>query len=99
MIIDREFKDLSPEVRATIKIPETVFQAQPAPTCPSGMRGRLGAFEILPMDRELEKIILTNPVDSEIYKYARSQGFLTLKEDAIIKAFAGKIPFAEINKL
>lgn len=98
-IIDRQFADLPAAVRDSIKIPEKIFQATPAPTCPAGTRGRMGVFEILPMDRELEKIILTNPVEPEIYNYARSQGFLTLKEDAIIKAFDGRIPFAEVNKL
>ncbi len=98
-IIEREFADLPAAAQEKFKFPEKVFQAQAAPTCPSGTRGRLGVFEILSMDRELEKIILTNPVDSAIYNYARSQGFTTLKEDAILKAFSGRIPFEEVNKL
>ena len=35
----------------------------------------------------------------EIGKIARAQGLLTMKEDAILKAFDKVIPFEEINKL
>ena len=51
------------------------------------------------MDKELEKIILKDPVESEIYKSARSKGMLTMKDDALIKAFAGIIPFEEVSGL
>jgi hypothetical protein len=34
-----------------------------------------------------------------LYKAARAKGMLTMKEDAIIKAFQRIIPFEEINTL
>ena len=56
-------------------------------------------FEILRMDKELEHVVLTTPVEEKIYAAARSKGMLTLREDAIIKALDGLIPFAEVNAL
>jgi len=51
------------------------------------------------MDHDIESVVLKNPVESEIYRTARAKGFLTLKEDAIMKASQGLISFEEVNKL
>jgi hypothetical protein len=51
------------------------------------------------MDRELEDIILKNPNELEIIKASRRKGLLTMREDAILKAFAKEIPFEEVNTL
>jgi len=99
VMLDKEFADLPPQFKATIPTVSQVFHTDTSPSCPSGTRGRLGVFELLPMDGEIEKVILTNPVESAIYKAARAKGFLTLKEDAIMKAAQGLISFEEVNKL
>jgi type II secretory ATPase GspE/PulE/Tfp pilus assembly ATPase PilB-like protein len=51
------------------------------------------------MDRDLEQVILKNPVEAEIVRVARKQGMLTMKEDAMQKAFRHEIPWEEVNKL
>lgn len=51
------------------------------------------------MNKDLEQIILKNPAESEIVRIARKQGMITMKEDAILKAFKGIIPFADVNKV
>ena len=75
------------------------FHATPTDECPNGVRGRTGVFEILRMDKKLEQVVLTEPVEEKIYAAARLSGMLTMREDAIIKALAGDIPFEEINTL
>ena len=99
VMIDKQFSDLPQSVRDTIKIPETVYTATPTPTCPAGTKGRTAVFEFLKMDRDLEHIILTNPVEQAVYEAARKKGMLTMKDDAIVKAFSGIIPFEEINNI
>jgi hypothetical protein len=47
----------------------------------------------------LEKIILEDPVESKLWGARASQGMLTIKEDALLKAFDKKIPFSEVNQL
>lgn len=99
MMIDKQFGDLPEEVRKNITVPDHVYQAVSTPTCTTGTKGRVAVFEIMKMDKDLEKIILSNPVESEIYKAARAKGMLTMKDDALMKAFAGLIPFEEVNTL
>jgi len=48
------------------------------------------------MDKNLEQVVLKEPVEENIYAAARSSGMLTMREDAIVKALAGEIPFEEI---
>ena len=51
------------------------------------------------MDKDIEDVILKSPVESEIYDAARKKGMLTMREDAILKALAGVIPFEEVKTL
>jgi type IV pilus assembly protein PilB len=85
--------------RYQFKVPKVAYEAMRTPTCPTGLRGRMAAFEVLEMSSDMERIILDNPVDSRLWASARAQGMLTMREDAMIKAFDGKIPFSEINSL
>lgn len=98
-MIDSEFKDVAPEFRKRIPSAEKVYGIAPTPTCPNGTRGRVGVFEMLPISKELERIILEKPVEEEIMKVARAEGMFTMKEDAIIKMLNGEVPFEEVNTL
>ncbi len=85
--------------RHRFPLSDTVYEPQPTPGNPTGLRGRMAVFEVMEMSADIEKIVLDNPVESRIWEAARQQGMLTIKEDAIMKAFAGKIPFTEISTL
>ncbi|MBA3788909.1 Flp pilus assembly complex ATPase component TadA [Patescibacteria group bacterium] len=98
-LLDKQFADLPTEYRSKIPTFESLYEAKSTPDCPNGTRGRLAVFEILRMDKELEHIVLTNPVEEKIYAATRAKGMLTMREDAIIKALAGEIPFEEVNTL
>ena len=98
-IIDREFQDLPPEIKAGLPKANEVLNASPTPDAPKGVRGRMAVFEMVEMNKEIEKTILTNPTENALWPIARKQGMLTMKEDAIIKSFQKKIPFEEVNKL
>ena len=97
--INKEFQGVPEEVMKTIPQPKEVFGIAPSDGCPNGTRGRVGVFEFLPTSKELERVILENPVEEEIFKIARAQGMLTMKEDAIIKMLEGTIPFEEVTTL
>ena len=98
-LIDRNFLDLPPEFKKDIPYTDTVYKIKPTPECPKGTRGRMAVFEMFSMDKEIENVILTNPVESEILKIARKKGMFSIRESAIVKAFEKKIPFEEVNKL
>ena len=98
-MIDREFRDIPEEFKKAIPFSEEVLAASSTPDCPKGTRGRTAVFEVLQMDKELEGMILKSATESEIMKVARKQGMLTMKEDAMVKAFKKEIPWEEVNKL
>lgn len=99
ILLEKEFADLPEEYKKKIPKFTDFYRATPTPDCPNGTRGRTGVFEIMRMTPELEHAILTKPIAEEIYRVARAGGMLTMREDAIIKALAGEIPFEEVNAL
>lgn len=98
-MMDKQFEDLPAEYRDQIPAAKEFLKIKPTPECPTGTTGREAVFEMYEMDRDIETVILNNPVESAIYDAARKKGMITLKEDAIIKAMRKEIPFEEINKL
>jgi type IV pilus assembly protein PilB len=99
VMIDKQFEDLPEKVKAELEIGNELYEAESTPDCPNGTRGRTGVFEVLHMDDEVERIVLSDPRESDIYKAARAKGMLTMKEDAIMKSFRRLIPFEEVNTL
>jgi type IV pilus assembly protein PilB len=98
-LLEHEFSDLDPQFREKLPKFETFYHAAPSADCPNGTRGRLAVFELMRMDKELEHVVLTTPTEESVYAAARKKGMFTMREDAIIKALAGEIPFEEVNAL
>jgi type IV pilus assembly protein PilB len=99
IMVEKEFEGLPASYRSEVTIPATLKEISPTPECPTGTRGRIAVFEMFAMDRDIEKVILVSPSELEIAKVVREKGMFTMKEDAIMKAFQGLIPFEEVNKL
>ena len=99
VMIDKAFADLPEQYRKEVPFSDTVMKIKPTPEYPKGTRGRMAVFEMFPMDKEIEQVILKNPTETEVLRIARSKGMITLKEDAFIKAFRKEIPLEEVNKL
>jgi type IV pilus assembly protein PilB len=99
LMLEKQFEDLPPQFREKIKFGKEVYEILPTPNCLNGTSGRIAVMEAFEMDKDIEQVILTNPTDIELWKVARSKGMLTMKEDAILKAFERVIPFEEINTL
>ena len=99
VMAEKYLANITPEIRQRIEVPKKVYRAKSSATCPTGTRGRTAVFELLEMDRDFEKILLEAPTEEAIDQLARKKGFLTMKEDALLKVFAGVIPFEEVSKL
>jgi type IV pilus assembly protein PilB len=65
----------------------------------TGMRGRIGIFEIMEMSREIGALVLKNATDTELMEAAKKQGMITLKQDGYIKALQGIIPLEEVYRV
>jgi type IV pilus assembly protein PilB len=98
VMIDKEFADLPAEFRSKITIPEKIIKTVPSKLCPSGTKGRMAVFEMFPVDKEMESVILKSPTELDIYNATRKKGVLTMREDALLKALRGDIPLTEIYK-
>lgn len=99
MMINKQFEDLPEGYKAEIPNTGKVYDREPTPESPDGTDGRVSVVEVMPMTKEMKSLSLKNPTEQDIYKIAREQGMITMKEDAIIKALNGVIPFDEVNNL
>ncbi|MFZ2303779.1 MAG: GspE/PulE family protein [Minisyncoccia bacterium] len=99
MIIEKQFQDFPDEFKSQLNIGRPLHEAVSTQDCPSGSRGRLAVFEVFHVDKEIEKIILTEPTEVRLYEASRRKGMFTMKEDAILKSMDKIVPFQEINTL
>ncbi len=96
-MIEAEFKDFPAAFRKEIPTSKEMYEVSPTPECPKGTKGRQAVFEIFEMDKELERLILKDPTEPSLYDLLRSKGYMSMKEDAIVKALDKQIPFEEVN--
>jgi type II secretory ATPase GspE/PulE/Tfp pilus assembly ATPase PilB-like protein len=99
LMIKKQFEDLPPEFKKKLSLGKEVYEILPTPECATGTSGRVAVIEVLEMDKSIEAIVLKDPTEISLYQAARAKGMLTMKEDAILKAFQRIIPFEEINTL
>lgn len=65
----------------------------------TGYHGRIGVFEAIRTNEEIEKLIPVNPSEREVKKAAKAQGILSMKEDGIIKVLRGVTSIAELESV
>lgn len=64
-----------------------------------GYQGRLGIYEFVEVSQDLQAIIIQQAPQSELMRVARQQGFRTLREDGLIKAWRGLTSVDEILRV
>ena len=97
MMMDQSFKTLPQRYHHRIPKSRTMLRPQPAPGCATGLRGRVAVMEALEVNEEIQELILHNSSEEQMFLTARKNGFMTMKEDAIIKALNHVIPYEEMN--
>jgi len=65
----------------------------------TGYLGRVAIFEVAKMDDPLSEAILKNSSLQNLLKTARTQGFITLMEDGILKARNGATTLSEVFRV
>jgi type IV pilus assembly protein PilB len=72
----------------------------PDPKSPdsTGYHDRVGVFEAIFMDDELGAFLRDNPSEGDIQKHAARQGFLTMAQDAVLKALDGTTSLDEVMR-
>ena len=97
MMMEAEFKDLPEQYRDRIPKSSTVMSPAPSPGCAAGTKGRVAVMETLEINERIQELILRGGSEEDMFVAARKNGFISMKEDAIIKALNHIIPYEEVN--
>jgi len=65
----------------------------------TGYKGRIGIYEAIRMDENIEKILKENPNEQEIKEAAKNQGIFDMREDGIIKVLQGMTTVSELDRV
>jgi len=65
----------------------------------TGYKGRVGIFEAVLMDANIEGLLDTIPSEREVRTEAAKQGILNMREDGIEKILAGTTAFDEVERV
>lgn len=64
-----------------------------------GYKGRIGIFEAVLMDKEIEDLIRENPSERELEEIAKKQDILNMLEDGVLKVFKGVTSIEELERV
>jgi type II secretory ATPase GspE/PulE/Tfp pilus assembly ATPase PilB-like protein len=108
LMIKKELSKVSNEVleKSQIKRDDVVagnfriFAGKGCSKCmKTGMKGRIGIFEVLNVDNNISRIINKNINENEIEKMALKNGFTSMKQDGIIKVLHGLTTIEEVQRV
>ena len=92
--ISKEIK--IPKLKPGLKIPEV----KGCKYCNfSGFRGRVGIFEAILIDDEMEKFILKNPSVADFQELAIKKGMVAMYQDGLIKVLLGVTTIEELERV
>lgn len=75
-----------------LNIPDMVWHARGCAECNgTGYAGRMVVSEVLPMDAELDEMIVQGASRTQLLKHAKAKGFIPMAEDGLQKLAEGKI--------
>ncbi len=93
---NKDFNSYGVDMNAPWKIYEAVGCMECNNT---GYKGRMGIFEAIHNDAQIEKIIPNNPSERDIMEVAQNQGSLNMKEDGIVKILKGITSYEEVGSV
>ena len=98
-----EDTDVPPEALIALGVPEDeigtfkVYKGKGCPKCNNtGYKGRLGAYQVMPITSEMKQLILEGGSAIDIERLSIEQGVDTLRMDAIKKMKLGITTFEEV---
>jgi len=100
ILVDKVLEKLPDQSYAVGVQKDHVWESVGCPSCHgTGFLGRVGVYEAIFINEELEKAILNNPSEHEIEAAARSQKQLNLVEDGILKVLKGITSIKELARV
>lgn len=94
--------DIPPNADENVSLDSlTFFQGRGCPKCNgNGYKGRLGVYELLTMNPEMEKAVLGDSVSEyQMRDIGRNQGMVTMVQDGLLKAMEGITTVEEVFRV
>lgn len=89
--------------RAKVDVPKEITKLYRPTGCPKcnnlGYKGRIGIFEVLTINDEIEKLVLELAGETEITVAALESGLITMLQDGILKAVNGVTSIDEVKRV
>jgi type II secretory ATPase GspE/PulE/Tfp pilus assembly ATPase PilB-like protein len=101
----KEETELSASIKAELQkeldslnlnLPFVFYRARGCEECQNGYSGRIGIFEVLPIDSKIEELVINRKSSKEILAAAKQNGFITIRQDGYIKALKGLTTIDEV---
>ncbi len=115
VISQRLLRKLDPETREQVELPKErllaigfredeldglkLYQAKAGESNPTGYKGRIGVFQVLPVSKRLARLIADGANDQDVDDYAESCGISGLRRAALDKLKAGITDIAEVERV
>ena len=96
-MIDTSFSTLPERYRNRVPRTGTMLHPEPSAGCSSGTKGRTAVMETFEVTDDVRELIQKGGTEEQMFAAARSHGFMTMHEDAIVKALEHSIPYEEMN--
>ncbi len=80
--------------------PTTLYESEGCPQCQErGSVGRVAIFEVVPVTRKLRDAINVGGEYDTLESMAREEGFLTMRQDGILKALNGEVLLEDVLRV
>jgi type IV pilus assembly protein PilB len=77
----------------------TLYDPVGCDECTEGYKGRLGIYQVMPMNEAIQEIILQGGNALDLARAAKKSGVRDLRQSALLKAKNGQTSLAEINRV
>lgn len=89
--------------KSKVEVPkeiEKLYRPKGCPKCNNlGYKGRIGIFEVLTINEEIEKLVMDLAGETEITIAALESGLITMLQDGILKAVRGVTSIDEVKRV
>lgn len=74
----------------------TLFESKGCPACVNGYKGRVGIFQVMPMDEGIQQLMIEDAPLHSLIAHSQQQGVRTLRQAGYIKALQGMTSLQEV---
>lgn len=66
---------------------------------PGGYAGRVGLYEAIEVDEDMQKLIVSRATSAEVMRVAKEKGTVTMRQDGALKVLSGITTLEEVNRV